>query len=85
MSILLGRIAPLLLCCFLIVASGCAHAEKARQFLGSRTVIEHDPEGMASADYRCVASELLERWSLAPRTVELDSAAVGGRRGNSEE
>ena len=54
-------------------------------FSYARTVIEHDPEGMASADYRCVASELLERWSLAPRTVELDSAAVGGRRGNSEE
>jgi chromosome partitioning protein len=32
-------------------------------FTYARTIVEHDPDGMGAADYRAVASELLERWS----------------------
>src|SRR5207302_9759697 len=32
-------------------------------FTYARTIVEHDPNGMGTADYRSVASELLERWN----------------------
>ena len=34
-------------------------------FSYARTIIEHDPEGMAAADYRAVADELLARWKVS--------------------
>jgi chromosome partitioning protein len=32
-------------------------------FTYARTIVEHDPDGMGAADYRSVASELLDRWN----------------------
>jgi hypothetical protein len=43
--------------------------------------VEHDPGGMAAADYRAVAGELLERWQLP---VSVAASARGGLHGKSE-
>ena len=53
-------------------------------FSYARSIVEHDPHGMAAADYRAVADELLDRWKV-PLAVPSSAALVGGRNGNSEE
>src|SRR5438128_585080 len=55
-------------------------------FTYARTIVEHDPNGMGTADYRCVASELLERWNLPlpSRAIADDRAVLGGQHGSSE-
>ena len=50
-------------------------------FSYARTIVEHDPEGMGTADYRAVADELLDRWQLPKRAA---ASAAGGRYGKSE-
>ncbi len=55
-------------------------------FTYARTIVEHDPEGMGAADYRCVASELLERWNLPlpSRAIADDGAVLRGQHVGSE-
>lgn len=50
-------------------------------FSYARTIVEHDPEGMGTADYRAVADELLERWRLP---MSAAAGASGRRYGKSQ-